>query len=222
MQRLGVEGRLVIAFTMAGGLMGGGLLVATATFSGSMTADALPSFFLFVIGSVLGWVHAVLLGYTGREAGTSRQNVVSRILAGGAWSVPALLLALMAALGMALSGIFVRTGGVFALVMVALSWLVGTAICVWAVVVGFEAFRNAVVRYPEARLGSILLILLLLVLLFLFERSRPAIWGTDNRVTATGAAILAFGATIWIGAPVLFTFLHLIHGRISPKKRIAL
>ena len=215
MPRLGVEGRLVIAFTMAGGVMAGGLLVATATIADRISASVLPpaTLVLFVAGSVLGWLHAVLLGYAGRATGSTRLGVVGHILAGGAWSLPALLLALLAAFGMGLTGILLQTGGAFALLTIAVSWLVGGAICVWAVVVGVEAFRNAVARYPEARLGLMLLGVVLLILLIAFERTRPSIWGSDAEVTALGAAILALGATLWIGAPVLFSILHVLYAR---------
>lgn len=221
MQRLGVEGRLVIAFTMAGGMLVSGQLVASAALSGKISLSAaLPATWLvFGVGAVLGWAHAVLLGYVGRQDGTSRRSVVYRMLLGGACSVPGLLIALIAASGMTLSGILVRSGGVIVWLGAALCWLVGAAICAWAITVGVEAYRNACVRFQEFRTGAPLLAAFLLTLAILFNWSRPEIWGTEYRVTATGAAFLAFGATIWIAAPIVLLLLHLVH-RYKAQHRV--
>lgn len=214
MLRLGIEGRLVLAFTMAGGVLLSGVLVAMTTFAGG-SAGALFSItlLLFIAGSVLGWAHAVVLGCAAREEGCTRGSVLKHILAGGLWSLPALSIALLAATGMAVSPIVVRVGGIAGVLAAAVSWLAGGAICLWALAVGLEGYRNAAARYSEIRTGTLLLGVLLLLLMIAFQRTRPEIWGTDYRVNAIGAVILAYGATIWIGAPILFSTLHLFSRR---------
>lgn len=223
MRQLGVEGRLVIAFTMTGGMIVSGLLVASATISGHMSPNGALSTtcLLFAAGTVLGWLHAVLLGYAGRPEGETCGDAVRNILFGGVCSLPALLVALLAAAGIALSGIVVRSGGLLAIVAATFCWVTGLAICLWAASVTLEAYRNALVRYPEARLGSVLLGVLLFVLLVLFERTHPEIWGTNYRVTPIGAAILALGVTVWIGAPLLLPLLHVVYKRV-PRRRTQL
>ena len=215
MKRLGIEGRLVIAFTMAGGITVSGLLVTSATFSGQLSADPMlaATLILFVIGTVLGWVHAVLLGCAARQEGCDRITIAKRIFVAGMWSLPALGFALLAALGMAISPIAVRVGGIGGIVAAAIPWLAAAGICAWALSVGIEAFRNAAARYPEARIGTVVLTLVLLVLLISFQLTRPEIWGTDYRVNAVGAVFLACGATLWLVAPVLFSTLHLFYRR---------
>lgn len=214
MRPLGIEGRLVLAFTMAGGVLLSGVLVATATFAGgSAGAVFSTTLLLFIIGSVLGWVHAVVLGCAAREQGCTRSRLMKRILAGGLWSLPALAIALLAAMGMAVSPIVLRVGGIGGVLAAAVSWMVGGAICLWALAVGLEAFRSAAARYREIRPGTPLLGVVLLALIIAFQWSHPEIWGTDYRVNAIGAVILACAATIWIGAPILFSTLHLFSRR---------
>lgn len=214
MLRLGIEGRLVLAFTMAGGVLLSGVLVATTTLAGgSAGAVFSTTLLLFIIGSALGWVHAVVLGCAAREEACTRIDVLKRILAGGLWALPALAIALLAAMGMAVSPIVMRVGGAAGVVAAAVSWTVGGAICLWALAVGLEGFRNAAARYSELRAGTLLLGVLLLALIIVFQMSHPEIWGTNYRVNAIGAVILAYAATIWIGAPILFSTLHLLFRR---------
>lgn len=222
MRALGVEGRIVIAFTMAGGLIVSGLSVATAAMVNSIAPGVVLSatIMLFIAGSMLGWAHAVILGYAGRAPTTDRRDVVRHILVAGLWALPAQLVALFAAAGIAFSATIVRSGSIAAWPLAILCWLVGIGVCVWAVIVGAEAISNAFVRYPEARTSSLVLVAVLAVLLVAFERVHPAIWGTDLHVRDIGAAMLAFGATFWIGAPVVVGVLHLLFTHLRKRHQL--
>ena len=218
MERLGVEGRLVLAFSLGGGTLGG-LLVATVGFLGKMTPSAalVTTILLFGAGAVLGWVHAVFLCCVGYRQGASHSEVVKHLLRGALYAPPALLLGFATAYGIGISGVLLRVGSGLVILAAALCWLAGAAICVWAVTVGLEAFHNACARYPEARIAPVLVLLLLATLLFVFAQGRPEVWTTNYRVTTAGAAILAVGVTVGLEAPLL-VLLHLVY-RIVPRHR---
>jgi len=213
LDRLGLAGRVVVALSMGGGLSVGGFLTVSSTLSGQVSSGVIPTVVvvLFGVGAGLGWVHGVLLGYAGRRPGRTRQAALVAIATGSLVAIPALAGTLLIALGIALTGVALQGGGVTSLLALTVAWVAAVMISVWVLAVTLAAVRNAWLRYPEGKFGTALLGGLFLVLLAVFERNHPVLWGTGIRVTGMGAAVLALGATVWIGAPVLLSILHLLY-----------
>ena len=76
---VGLPGRVTVSFTMAGGLLLGGIMVALMTLSGQLSGHGLfmTSSGLFVIGAILGGVHGSVLGFLGRELAMEKLKVMS-------------------------------------------------------------------------------------------------------------------------------------------------
>ena len=76
---------------------------------------------------------------------------------------------------------------------------------------GWRGARRAFARWPERRLGALILAGILAILAVGFVLEQPALWGTDVQVKGLGALILALGATVWIALPVVLAVLHGAH-----------
>jgi hypothetical protein len=209
---IGLHGWGMIAWSAAGGIALGGLLVAIMTLSGRLSGFGLfmTASGLFVAGAVIGLVHAVALGYFGRPAGTTPAEAAGDLLRGAVYALVALPFAWIAAMWIALSMPAVYMGRVPALVGVGLGWAAGVAVVATAAVAGWRMLRNAYARWPERRLGTVLVGATFTALLVLFLMERPEIWGLSLRVTETGAVLLAAVATLWLGGPMITLALRLV------------
>jgi hypothetical protein len=96
---------------------------------------------------------------------------------------------------------------------IASSWRVLLVLCAAAVVQGVRALRTAYVRWPDARLGTLLAAVAFGFLLVSFLSEPPVLWGTNLRVTGVGALLLAAGVSAWIASPVIVLTLQLLHRR---------
>ncbi len=204
--------RVVISWTMGGGVTAGGLLMAAVTMQRPETAQAvLPATaVLFALGAAAGLAHGSLLAYLGRPPAVERRSALDTILMALVSLVAGLPVAWVVAAWISLtSSILVgRAGPVWPAIV---AWVGGLVICAWAVLEGSKALGNAFRRWPEGRTGAIVLSIALGVLVVVFHRFRPEIWFTHVRVTGAGAIALAFVATVWIAAPVVIVALHFLH-----------
>lgn len=214
--KLGLTGSLVVIWSMAGGIMLGGLYPAFLTATGRMSASgAMPVLtVLFSMGAVMGLLHGIFIAYLGRRS-RDRKAAVARLLRGVLTAVPAVALAWVVTLWMGLAGAAADVG-LLTLLGALVGWIVGTAICCWAFRLGWEALRNLLRHWQDARIGGSLLVGTFLFLAALFVIQRPQIWWTEIRVTEVGAVLLALGATAWIGAPLLVLALKLVHWAERP------
>ena len=228
-QGIGLHGWAMIAWTTAGGIALGGLLIALMTLSGQMSGFGLfmTSSGLFLAGALIGLVHALALGWLGRPATIEKGRALRDLRMGVVYSVVALPFAWVVAMWIALSMPAAYMGRALALAGVGLGWAAGVAVLAGAAIIGWRLLQNAYARWPERRLGTLLTASTFASLLVLFLAERPEIWGLSVRVTETGAVLLALVATIWLGGPMITLALHLLV-RVSdaqpeavPARRVA-
>jgi len=208
-------GRILVSWSMGGGVVGGGLLVAAMTLSNQLSSSALPelSLLLFSLGAGAGIAHGGLLGYLCRDPARTRVEVLGVLVRSLLWAIPGMVVSLAAAFWISLTAAVLRgpdlgvatVGGIF------LAWVIGLSVCGWAAWEGGRGMIAAWQRWPDLRIASIVISVVFAVLATVFVTSHPQIWWTDVRVTGAGALILALGATIWIALPVVVAGLSLMH-----------
>ena len=211
---IGLQGWVTVAWSAAGGIAIGGLLVALMTLSGRLSGMGLfmTSSGLFVIGALLGMAHGAALGYAGRPDGVTRASAARDVGMGAIYATVALPFAGVIAMWIALSMPALFIGRLPALIGVGAGWLTGTLIVAAAAVAGWRALRNAWLRWPERDVGTVLVAATFASLLVLFLMDRPEIWGLRLRVTETGAVLLALAGTFWVGLPIITLALRTLAG----------
>jgi len=211
----GAPGRLVIGSTLAGGLIMGGFLVALSTLVDELAVTAGPEVtrLAFAAGLLLGLVHGSVLGVLGRPDDMSRREAMASALAGAMWAVPLALIAFYLTLWLSVTRWAFVVAQPFLIAGVLLSWIFGLAIVLWFGRELGRAVRFAVRRWPERRSGGAIIALTFVALLVALVALRPEIWWTDERVSAAGAVLLAFGITVWAAIPLEVLALRLIRHR---------
>ncbi|HSJ31219.1 MAG TPA: hypothetical protein VK933_07280 [Longimicrobiales bacterium] len=211
-REIGLHGWGTIAWSAAGGIALGGLLVALMTLSGRLSGFGLfmTASGLFVVGAMIGMVHALVLGFFGRPAEMAARDAMRDLGRGAVYALIALPFAWIVTMWIALSMPAIYMGRLPAMVGVGIGWLAGTAVVAAAAVAGWRMLRNAYARWPERQIGTVLVGATFTSLLVLFLMDRPEIWGLQLRVTETGAVLMAAFATLWIGGPVITLALRLI------------
>jgi hypothetical protein len=208
-------GRIVISWSMGGGIVGGGLLIAAMTLANRLSSSGLPqlSLLLFALGAGAGIAHGGLLGYLCRDPARTRTEVLGVLLRALLWAIPGMLASWAAAFWISLTAAVLHSQGIgwAAVAGILLSWLIGLSICAWAAWEGARGMRAAWQRWPDIRIASVVISVVFAVLATAFTTLHPQIWWTDVRVTGVGALILAFGATVWIALPVVIAALGLMH-----------
>lgn len=208
----GLPGWITVTWTAAGAFLMGGFLVAAMTLMGRMSGSSLllTASGLFLVGGLLGFVHGALLGFFGRPAGTTERQAVSGILLGAMYSLPVLTIGLVVSGWISMTVVSLYAGNVIALGLTAVAWLAGAAIVFGAGTNGVRGLQNAYARWPERRLGSLLVAASFAALLVTFVADRPVLWGIQLRVTEVGAVLLALFATIWLAGPIVTLALRAI------------
>ncbi len=218
---IGLHGRVAVLSAMAGGVATGGVLVAAMTLGGQLSGHALfmNATALFIVGAALGLVHGAVLGFFGRPADTSVRQAGSQLALAALYALPGLAVAWLAAIWVAMSVVAAYTGSVGAMAGVGLGWFAAAAILVVAAVQAWRALGNAFARWPDRRVGSLLVAASFAALLILLLADRPEIWGIRLRVTETGAVLLAAFVALWIAGPMVAVALRLV--RLLPSGRPA-
>jgi hypothetical protein len=214
-----IPGRVALAWTLAGGITAGGLLVASVTLFQSQSSGIAPTSttILFALGAVAGLFHGSVLGYLARDLERTRVQAL-RSLALGVLALPLVApLAWLSALLIALTSAFFSSGELLRIAGVVLAWIAGLTLCMWAAWEGVRALKRAFLRWPERREGALILAGILAILMLQFFIERPEIWFTDLQVKGLGAFILALGATIWIALPIVLVVLHSLHKLLGDR-----
>jgi hypothetical protein len=208
---IGLSGRVLVSWTVAGGLLLGGFLLAGMTLAGRLSGNALlmTAGVLYVAGAVLGFAHGAVLGFFGRPADMPAREALGRIGMAALYAVPAVTVGFLAAGWIAMTVLAVYLGRVAPLVGVGFGWLIGAMLVVTAAAYGVKALRNAYARWPDRRLGTVLVAGSFAALLVLFLGERPELWGSRFVVTEVGAVLLALLGTIWVAGPVVTAALYL-------------
>lgn len=215
---LGFTAWMVVAWTMAGGILLGGVYVAFLTATNRMSAaGGIPVMSLFFgAGALLGFIHGALLGFLGRPQELDRADALKGLALGILGSVPGLGLAWVLTLWIGIT--VVAPSRVLSTAGIVAGWLGGGATCLWAVQMGWHAVRNLADHWADARLGGSLLAGTFLLLSAAFAVIQPEIWWTNVRVTRVGAVLLALGATVWIGGPLVILGLTLLEQQKADRK----
>jgi len=213
---IGVPGRVLIAWVVAGGIVAGGFLPGTAAVlertSASIGLGAVA--LLFVLGAAAGAVHGGLLGYIGRGP-VEKDLALRSLVVGAVVAIPSAGVAFLVASWASMSGMALTVAELHLQIGAAVSWALGIGVSVWAAIEGARAIRAAYERWNEPLLGTVLLSFVFAFLAYAFTRTNPEIWGTNVQVVGLGAVLLAFGATVWIALPVVAVSLHLIRRRMG-------
>lgn len=220
---IGTTGRVTVSFTMAGGLMLGGVIVALRTLDGALSGHGIfmTASGLFVIGAALGALHGVVLGYFGREADVGSREALRRIGHALLYTIPGAAVAWLVTVWVGLTLVAAMGAAPGAVVLVGVAWLAAIAILAWAAVQGRRALANAYRRWPDPVLGTALTAAVFGALLVTLVTERPTLWMTPFRVTEVGAVLLAAFLTIWVAGPAITLALRVLrdlpgHRRVLP------
>ncbi|HSJ14726.1 MAG TPA: hypothetical protein VK939_09925 [Longimicrobiales bacterium] len=209
---VGLPGRVTITWTVAGGILAGGFLVAAMTLGGKLSGNALllTSGALYLMGAFLGFAHGTVLGWFARGEMTARQ-FLGRLGLAAAYTIPVLALGFIVAGWIAMTVVAMYLGKPVALGGVVMGWVVGAALVLSAAGYGVAAAKQAFARWgAHAPLGTALTAATFASLLILFLAERPTIWGLQFRVTEVGAVLLAWIVAVWVAGPVITLSLRLL------------
>lgn len=218
--RVGFVGRLLVAWTMAGGVFFGGLLQAAMAIidPGRSTVDPVAGLSLFAFGAVAGFAHGCMLAWFGRPRTVGPRVAARRLAHGWVLTIPGTAVAMFLSLSIAAGPAAFQAGRVSGWIGSVVAAVLALAICVWASRLGVRGLGNALERWPDRKPGVLIAVSAFLALAVVFLLQRPEIWWTDVQVTGLGAIILALGVTIWIAVPLEVLVLNLLHrGRGKEK-----
>ncbi|HUF50659.1 MAG TPA: hypothetical protein VMN60_07500 [Longimicrobiales bacterium] len=213
----GLVGRVAVTWAVGGGLLLGGFLVAAMTLAGRLSGNALllTAGALYVIGGLFGFVHGAALGFFGRPADVTAGEAMRRIGMAALYAMPALAVGFIAAGWIAMTMVALYLDRTLPMIGAGAGWVVGLAVLLAATVSGAQAMRNAYARWPDRRLGTVLVAATFAALLVLFLADRPELWGLRLRVTEVGAILLAAVGAFWVAGPVVTIGLGLLR-RLQP------
>lgn len=208
--------RLVLAATMAGGLAGGGGVVAAIGFFRPdvtyMLLGLVPP--LFALGAMAGFIHGAVLAWLGRPAGLSCGRYMRQLLAGFLWSFPGLVGAAVITFWVSYTTALLSAGRPGWIMSVVVGWIVASVILFWAAAECLRALRNTARRWPELRPGATLIGGTFIALFLLLPRWSFELRGADLELSAAGHAFLALILTLWVAAPIEVLLLR----RFRPRK----
>jgi len=218
---LGQDGscaRVVVSWTVGGAIALGGVLVGSLTVAGLVAPglQLLAAPVLFLLGAFLGGVHGSILAVVGRPRPLGRGDAVRRVLWGILVSVPALLPAWIVTACISLSAALVTEWHLSWGILSLGGWLIGLSVCAWGSREGWLALRRAYARWPESRAGSVLTAVILVAACTASLRMQPELLGTGLKLNGVGALILALAATLWVGFPLVWLTLRLVHDHRLP------
>jgi hypothetical protein len=208
----GLPGRMAVSWSMAGGIILGGYVVALMTLTGTMSANAvlLTATALFIVGALAGFVHGAVLGAFGQDPDAGERSVGRSVAMGALYAVPGLAVAWLLAAWISMTVVASYVGSSTSYMIVGAGWIGGALVLSVAGVQGWRALSAAYARWPEWRLGTALVAGTFAALLVLFLADRPELWGVHLRVSPVGAVLLAAVAATWIAGPIVTVGLYLL------------
>lgn len=203
--------RVVASWVLAGGIMGGGVLIGTLSLSGvgSPGLYLLIAPVLFLVGTGVGFTHGIALALLGRPDECPLRRAGLGALLGALTALPLLGLAWVLASGVTLTVAVGEEGYHWSLVVVsAVAWVAALTVCVWAAIEGARAAKIAYMRCPHRRVGAALLGgLFIATCLIAFRVPSDAIW-PDLRWGAAAPLLVATLGTLWLWTPIVWGALH--------------
>lgn len=145
--------RLVLSWTVAGGVAGGGILVGVLTIFGVLDpgVQLLVGDVLFLAGAAIGLFHGSLLAYVGRPVCLSRGAALRHVLLATVLAVPVLAIGWLVTASISLTAALRVQMHVSWLVFGVGGWFLGLGLCAWAALEGWRALKTAVRRWREGR-----------------------------------------------------------------------
>ena len=214
----GACARVVVSWTVGGGVAFGGVVVGALSVSGLVSPGfhLLAAPVLFLLGAFLGGAHGAILAVVGRPRTLGRGGAVRKALAAVLVAVPALFPAWIVTAGISLSAALVKEWSLWMAMLALLGWLFGLALCAWAAREGWRALCRAYARWPESKAGSVATAVILVVACVASLRTEPELWGTGLKLNGVGAVILALALTLWVGFPLVWVTLRVVHDHLLP------
>lgn len=205
---IGWTGRLTASWSLAGGVAAG-LLVTLLFSTGRLHPMGVPAIAaaLALLGSTLGATHGAILGALSRPRHERQADIWTSRLLAFVCTAGAFALAILLGLWLATSAIVAATGNRAAGAGLILATVVSLGILLWASTLGWRAFEIAFARWPERRLGALLVSGTFLLLLIVFLAIRPALPGRQAELSTFGSVLLAVLATLWVTAPAVVVML---------------
>lgn len=220
---IGLCARLIVAVTMAGGLVGGGGVVAAIGAlrpqSTHLLLGVVPP--LFALGAFAGFIHGAILAWLGRPQRCTGSAYRRQLQQGALWSIPGLAVSALIAFWTAYTSTLAGAGRPLWLMAVILGWITGAAVCVWASIEAWRSLVNVVARWPEHRLGIALLSVTLVVAFLLLANLEVEYRGLLVQLNPLVAAPVALALTMWLAAPVEVLLLHAVHRRLQHSAEIS-
>lgn len=199
---------MTVSWSLAGGAAGGVLIAGLVLTSRLHSMGLIPLLALVALfGSALGTTHGALLGYLGRNEPHQKLGWHEWLLVGAAAGVAGgCAMALAVWLGLAaMAAAAGERSGIIGLVLAA---PVALAIFTWATLSGWQAIETAYTRWPEKRLGTLMVLGAFAVLSASMLLLRGAIPGTQIELSPAAAGALVAIAVIWIVSPAVIIALR--------------
>lgn len=208
----------MFSWVMAGGVAGGGILVGALTIGGYVAPglQLLAAPVLFLVGSFLGATHGAILAVVGRAEHATCADATRCALYAGLLALPALGAGWILTSAIAVTAALTKEWRLSWACVAGLGWVIGLVLCGWAAREGWHALRRALARWPQNRVGSILVTSILVVLSIVSLQAEPEIIGTGLRLNGVGAVVVAVMVTLWVGVPLVWLVLRVAGSWISP------
>ena len=199
-------GRLMVSWTMAGGIAAGGVLLGVLALVGLVQPGVhlFAAEVLFLAGAVAGFFHALALGILGRPACLTFGGACWRSALAVVLCVPAVLVAWVVTAGMTSSAALLTSWKLSWLVLALASWGVGLSLCVWAGLEGWRAGQRALARWaPGFGGGSAVAALLVGGFGGVLVWRPPEALGLDFRLAPWGAVLVGVCVAVSLGVPLV-------------------
>lgn len=202
---LGLPAKAAATGAMAGGILTGGVLVATLTYFGRLSGFALffTSSSLFLIGALLGFAHGAVLGVVGREEGQTVRQAWTSVLHGALFAILGIAVSWLLTVWVALSVPALHMGQTRTLAFVGVAWFAAAAVLLLAARHAFRAFMNATVRWQDRRVGFALFVVGAASLTALMTAGQPLLWGLRFNPPLPTAIVLSLIGSFWLVGPML-------------------
>lgn len=207
---------LSIVWTLAGGLLFGGVGVAIMQHFNAIAGPLIlmAASTLFLIGAGIGLAHSLVLGYFGREPGTTWRDNLKALKHGLLYFIPALLLGWVVTGWVAALPIALATSVIGSFVSIS-AWVILLFMVFMAISMGWEGLTRAYGGWQDRVLGTLATAGALVSLLLLFYISNHPVWFTAIQLTTFGKAFFSMGVALWIYGPITTLGLYLLHQKLN-------
>lgn len=196
-----VPGRIVISWTMSGGIlfgMIGTLLTLTRQLPGFDFFITLSSTFVF--GALAGMLHGIVLGLFSKPSGTSFRESLRQVGLGLLYSLLAVPVAFLVTLWIGFAVYYQLDPNVSRLLGAIIGGWIGLAILTWTSWETWKAVRIIVDAWPDFALVAGIVAIVFLVLVWFFEAFSPALF--QQAFTLRQALFISGGIAVLIVGPL--------------------